>query len=67
MFVKKFLHGMNPAAFTSFTLAGMLTACSDDSSSRHKRLLELCVLWGIYKNYSAASLTFMEMEPIETT
>lgn len=37
MFVKKFLHGMNPAAFTGFALAGLLAgmfaACGDDSSS----------------------------------
>lgn len=37
MLVKKFLHGMNPAAFTGFALAGLLagtlTACGDDSSS----------------------------------
>jgi hypothetical protein len=35
--VKKFLHGMNPAAFTGFALAGLLAgtlaACGDDSSS----------------------------------
>ena len=37
VFVKKFLHGMNPAAFTGFALAGLLAgtlaACGDDSSS----------------------------------
>lgn len=37
MLVKKFLHGMNPAAFTGFALAGLLAgmfaACGDDSSS----------------------------------
>ncbi|WP_290734105.1 MULTISPECIES: hypothetical protein [unclassified Fibrobacter] len=35
--MKKFLHGMNPAAFTGFALAGLLAgmfaACGDDSSS----------------------------------
>ena len=38
MLVKKFLHGMNPAAFTGFALAGLMfagtfAACGDDSSS----------------------------------